>query len=714
MAKKLGTCLLCEACCGIVVDVEDGVCTGVRGDPDDPMSRGYVCPKVVGMQDLSADPDRLRSPLVREGTDFREASWDEALDRAAEGLARVKRDHGKDAIAVYQGNPTAHNLGLMAIGQLVFRTLGTKNLYSASSVDQVPHMRAAHEMFGHVFFMPIPDLDRTQYLLVLGANPAVSNGSIMTAPDVKGRLERIIARGGKVVVVDPRRTETAALASEHVFLRPGSDAFFLFSLLHVMFAEKLERTPSFASSGLDVLRSLATRFSPEKTASHTGVGVETTRRIAREFAAASCAVCYPRIGTCLQENGTLVSWLAYALAAVTGNMDREGGLMWTRPAADLVKLADQLGAGGVNRFRTRVRGLPETGGELPVAALSEEIETPGAGQIRALITCAGNPVLSTPNGARLSRALGSLEHMVSIDGYLNETTRHASVILPPCAPLSRPHYDLALNAFAIRNAAKWVDPPIPLGDDQKTDGEIILQLGQRLRLPFPRLLGPATAALARNGRLEERLVDLLLRVGPHGIGRGGMSVAKLRASPHGIDLGPLVPMLRARGGRVELAPPSFVAEVDALEKSLANEAPRLVLIGRRHLRSNNSWLHNSARLVKGKRRCTLMVNPSDAIAHGLAVGDTARITSARGQVRAPVEITDEIMAGVVSLPHGFGHAREGTRLSVANTTENAGVSVNDLTDEMRLDRLTGNAALNGVPVELVRDQPDVNVRAETP
>ncbi len=703
MTKKLGTCVLCEACCGIVVEVENGAVVSVRGDDDDPFSHGYVCPKVVGMQDLSNDPDRLKTPLVRDGSDFREASWEEALDFAAQGIRRVKSRHGIDAVAVYQGNPTAHNLGLMTVGQLVLRTLGTKNLYAASSVDQVPHMRAAYEMFGHVFFMPVPDIDRTEFFLVLGANPAVSNGSIMTAPDVKSRIAKIIARGGKVVVVDPRRTETADIATDHVFLRPGSDALFLFSLLHVIFAEGLGKPSALRLSRLEVLEALSARFPPERTEPHTGVAAEKVRTLARDFASASRAVCYPRVGTCLQENGTLTSWLAYALAAVTGNMDKEGGLMWTRPATDIIRFAERLGAGGVNRFRSRVRGLPETGGELPVAALSEEIETPGDGQIRALITCAGNPVLSTPNGGRLDNALRGLEHMVSIDGYLNETTRHAHVILPPCAPLSRPHYDLALNGFAVRNVAKWVDAPVPKGPDEKDDAEILLALGQRLRLPLPGLTGLANA-LGKSGKLSERLVDLLLRTGPYGVGRGGMSVKKLRENPHGLDLGPLVPvlarMLRTPHRCVELAPPSFVREVDRLEERLLTKAPDLLLIGRRHLRSNNSWLHNSARLVKGKRRCTLLIHPKDAEARGVQEGEEVRMKSARGEVHVPVEISDEIMQGVVSLPHGFGHGRDGTRLSVAGAKENAGVSVNDLTDERRVDHLTGNAALNGVPVEV--------------
>jgi hypothetical protein len=617
--QRLATCTLCEASCGIVVDVEEGRVRGVRGDADDPSSRGYVCPKVVGMQDLHDDPDRLRKPLLRasRGDDFREVGWDEALAFAAEGLRRARKAHGPDAIAVYQGNPTAHNLSLMAIGQAAFRSLGTKNLYSASSTDQVPHMRAAHEMFGHLLFMPVPDIDRTDHWLVVGANPIVSNGSIMTAPDVKRRIGALKERGGRLVVVDPRRTETAKLADRHVFLRPGSDALFFFGLLHVVFEEGLAR-PGPWVSGVETLRALSRRFAPERVAAATGVSADELRTIARDFAAAPRAACYVRVGTCHQEHGTLVSWLAWSLGAVTGNLDRAGGLMWATPAADVARIATMLGLGGHGSFHTRVRGLPETGGELPLAALAEEIETPGPGQIRALVTCAGNPALSAPNAPRVDRALTTLDHMVSIDGYLNETTRHAHVILPPCSPLERAHYDLALNAFAVENTARWVDPPVAAPPGAKEDGDIVLELVLRTRL------GDRAGAIAARGARTlrpETVVDLALRTGPYGVGRafggsfGGraLSVAALRAQPHGIHLGPLVPrlpaMLRTPSGRVELAPAAFVAEVDALEQTLDGVVPELVLVGRRHLRSNNSWLHNSQRLVKGPARCTLLLQP---------------------------------------------------------------------------------------------------------
>jgi anaerobic selenocysteine-containing dehydrogenase len=690
--KKLATCTLCEAACGIVVDVSSqGRVTGVRGDPDDPASRGYVCPKVVGMQDIHDDPDRVRRPLVRDGATFREASWDEALDRAAKGLRRVRDAHGPDAIGIYQGNPTAHNLGLLTVGQLVFRTLGTKNLFSASTADQVPHMRAAHELFGHVLLVPVPDIDRTDHWLVVGANPLVSNGSLMTAPDVKRRIEALQARGGKLVVVDPRRTETATRADRHVFLRPGADPFFFLALIDTVFAEGLAK-PGGKANGVAELRAIAARFPAERVAGVTGIHAITLKSLARDFARAKSAACYVRVGTCHQEHGTLASWLAYALATITGNIDRPGGLMWTTPAVDLLRIADAFGLGGHGRFESRVRKLPEIGGELPVATMADEIETPGRGQIRALVTCAGNPVLSAPNGRRTERALQTLEHVVAIDIHVNETTRHAHVILPPCSPLQRQHYDLALNAFAVENVAKWVDPPLPRREGEKDDAEIILELAARLRLPQATRVASILGGLA-----PERIVDLGLRTGPY-----RLSLAALRRSPHGRVLGPLVPqlpgLLRTKSGKIELAPPACVGEIDALGATLASPVPPLVLIGRRQLRSNNSWLHNSARLVKGPARCTLLVHPDDAKRLGLRDGGRARVATSRGEVVAVVAITDEIMRGVVSLPHGWGHHRPGTRLGVASA--HAGVSLNDLTDEMRLDRLTGNAAFSATPVDV--------------
>ncbi len=712
--RKLATCTLCEAACGIVVETEGRKVLSVRGDPEDPMSRGYVCPKVIGMRDLHEDPDRLVTPMIREGEKFREASWDEALDYAAEGLARVRRSYGNDALAVYQGNPTAHNLGLLTFGQVVLRNFGTRNLSSASSTDQVPHMMAAHEMFGHPVMMPVPDLDRTQFFLVIGANPLVSNGSLMTAPDMKRRLADIRARSGKVVVVDPRRTETAEVADEHVFVRPGTDPWLLLSILHVLFAEKLARPErsGLPIDGIEALERACRPFSPERCAGVTGVGAETVARIARGLAAADRAAVYGRIGVCHQEHGTIAAWLVYALNVVTGNLDRPGGAMFTTPAVDVLFLTKMMGLVSYDKFRSRVRGVPEVGGEVPVATLSEEIETPGPGQVRALLTCAGNPVLSSPNGRRLDRALAKLDFMVCVDSYMNETTRHADVILPPVSQLERPHYDVALNAFAVRNVAKFVDAAVERRPGALHDWEILIELGLRIHLEgrgVPAWVRKASvAALKRFG--TEGLLDLFLRLGPQGAGlfgtkAEGLTLSRLRKAPHGIDLGPLAPrlasLLATPNRRVQAAPPRFLRELGRLERGIdaadaRRRAGELVLVGRRHLRSNNSWLHNSHALVKGPARCTLLMSPKDARARGLSTGSIAVLASRVGDVRVPVEVSDEMMEGVVSLPHGWGHDRPGVEMRVA--TNHAGASLNDVTDEEMLDRLSGNAAFSGLSV----------------
>ncbi|MCU0682706.1 MAG: molybdopterin-dependent oxidoreductase [Polyangiaceae bacterium] len=705
-SRHVATCTLCEACCGVIVETEGDQAVGVRGDDDDPQSRGYICPKAVGMLELHHDPDRLRTPLVREGSTWREASWAEAFERASTGLAGVRRRHGRDALGIYYGNPTAHNLGLFTLGLALVRALRSRNTYSASSTDQLPQMLVALEMFGHLALMPVPDVDRTDYFLVLGANPLVSNGSIMTAPDMRRRMRAIRERGGKIVVVDPRRTETAELADEHLFVRPGADAWLLLGMLHVIFDERLARLGRLAPrvDGLPALEALARRVPPARAAARSGVPAEAIARLAREFAAAPRATCYGRVGLCTQEHGTLAWWLTQALNAVTGRLDEPGGAMFTTPAVDFIAALRAVGiSGGFNRWTSRRRNLPEFAGELPVAALADEIEAPGPGQVRAMLTLAGNPALSAPNGPRLERALPGLEFMVSIDSFLNETTRHAHVILPPTSPLGRSHYDIALNAFAVRNQAKYVPPVLPRLPSERTDWEICAELALGLLVPAP-LRPLARRALPRG---PEALVDLGLRLGPHGALRGSpraLSLRKLRASPHGLDLGPLEPrlpgLLFTPNKRIALSPTAFVREAERLLESA--EAARdggLVLVGRRQLRNNNSWLHNSHKLVKGPRRCTLLMHPDDARSRGLETGAEVRLRSRTGAVVVTLEVSDEIMPGVVSLPHGFGHTREGTRLSIAQT-EAPGASVNDVTDEALLDRLSGNAGFNGVPVEI--------------
>ena len=686
------SCTLCEATCGIAVEVDGDRVVAVRGDDADPFSKGYICPKATALADLHHDPDRLKQPMIREGSAWREAGWDEALDLVARRLKQVRARHGKHAIAVYQGNPTAHNLGLMTYAQLVLRTLGTRNMYSATSLDQLPHMLAALQMFGNQLLMAVPDVDRCDLFICLGANPLASNGSIMTAPDIRGRLKAIQARGGKVIVLDPRRTETAEKADQHLFIRPGGDAALLLGMIHVIFAERLVRVGRHAVKGLDELRDAASVWTPERAERASGVAAAEIEKLARALATTPRAVVYGRIGVCTQEFGGLASWLCYAINALTGHLDEPGGLMFTTPALDPVPLATRLGQqGGFARWRSRVSGKPEFGGELPVSALAEEIETPGEGQIRALITSAGNPVLSSPGGPRLERALERLDFMVSIDPYLNETSRLAHVILPPTSALERSHYDAALAAFSVRNVAKYSPPVFARGDDQRHDWEIYAGLWARMRLPTGSRL--VERLLGKLG--PEAILDLGLRIGPH-----RLSLKKVAADPHGLDLGALEPRFPKRlntpDKKVHLAPKVYLDDLPRLER--ASHPQGLVMIGRRHLRSNNSWLHNSERLVKGPPRCTLLIHPEDAAARGLAEGATAKVATARGSIDLPVEITDAMMKGVVSVPHGWGHGRKGVRLTVASTVP--GASINDIIDPARIDALSGTSALSGQPVEV--------------
>jgi anaerobic selenocysteine-containing dehydrogenase len=738
------TCPLCEAGCGLEITFRDGPAgeevARIRGDRDDVFSQGYLCPKGSTLKQLHEDPDRLRRPLVRRDGEHVEVTWDEAFAEIERRLLPVLARHGRDACAAYIGNPTAHNLGGLLYGKAVLRALGSTNVFSASTVDQRPKEISAALMFGGGLTIPVPDVDRTDFLLMLGANPFASNGSLATAPDWPGRLERLVERGGTLVVVDPRRTRTAEMASDWVAIRPGSDAYLLMALVQVLVAEDLVDLGRCADlvTGLAGVADACAPFTPEVVAAATGLDADRIRTLARDLAAAPTACVYGRIGTTTAEFGTLTSWLVDVLNVLTGNLDRPGGAMFSRAAAGAsnTRGTPRIGrAVQLHRRRSRVRGLPETLGELPVVALAEEIDTPGEGQVRALLTIAGNPVLSTPNAGRLDAALATLECMVSVDIYLNETTRHADVILPVPSPLQKSHYDVALLQLALRNVANYSEALLPLDPDQPSEWEVMARLALVLQgagadadpavvddLMADALVRSAVAdesgpvhgrdpeellrALAPR-RGPERLLDLMLRTGPYGDAFGarpdGLSLDVLEANPHGIDLGALEPrlpdVLRTPDGMIDLAPAILLADVARLHDGLDGRRDhRFVLIGRRHLRSNNSWMHNVQVLVKGKPRCTLQLHPDDADELGLHPGDPAVVRSRVGEVVVPVEVTDAIRPGVVSIPHGWGHDRPGTRLAVAS--EHAGVNSNVLSDDELFDPVSGNAVLNGIPVDV--------------
>ncbi|MAR91310.1 MAG: molybdopterin oxidoreductase family protein [Pseudomonadota bacterium] len=684
-------CHLCEAMCGLEVVTRDQQVVSIKGDPKDPLSAGYVCPKATAIADIHEDPDRIRQPLRREGGQWHPIAWEEAFDLVAERLVTLQEQHGNNAVGLYLGNPVVHNWGMMTHGANFFKPLRTRNRFSATSVDQLPHQLVCYWMYGHQVQVPVPDIDRTDYLIIVGGNPMASNGSIWSVPGFRQRAKALRQRGGKLVVLDPRRSETAAIADQHQFVVPGTDAFLLLAMAQQIFSNDWVRPGHLKDhlADLDQARAAVADFTPELAEQRSGVPAATVRQLAHDLAHAKRGAIYGRMGISVQQFGAVCQWAIQLLNIITGQLDVPGGYSFSLPAVDMVRGPGNK-PGHFNAWQSRVRGLPEFGGELPVSVLAEEIMTPGEGQIRALITGAGNPVLSTPNGTQLERALETLDFMVSIDFYINETTRFADVILPPTSPLEHDHYDLALLPFAVRNVAKYSPAVFPKPESARHDWEILAALGERVSqrkgvAPLP--LMPPTMIL-----------DMGLRSGPYA---DRLSLAALQAEPHGVDLGPHQSQFPQRlvheDKMIRCAPEPILADLQRLlQQEPAPEDMPLRLIGRRHVRSNNSWMHNYQRLVKGKPRCQLLMHPQDVAALSLEDGQSVQIRSRTGALVADLLVSEEMMPGVVSLPHGWGHNRPGIQARVAR--EHAGVSVNDLTDEQYLDELSGNAALNGVPV----------------
>ena len=757
--KHLRTCNLCEAMCGIVISHDQGTIQSIKGDPEDPLSKGYICPKAVALQDIHNDPDRLHYPLLKTTQGWEEISWDNALNEVAARLRSIQAKHGKDAVGVYLGNPNIHNVGTMLTLKPFLQALGTRNNFSATSVDQLAPMLVALKMFGNQLLMPVPDIDRTQFMVCLGANPVASNGSLMTAPGFKHRVKALQERGGRLVVIDPRKTETANIADEHHFITPGSDALLLAAMLHTLFDQGLERPGCLQGQmqGINIVRNMVKGFSPERVAQQVGLSAADIRRLTQDFANAPSACFYGRMGTSTQEFGTLTNWLMMLFNALSGNLDKPGGMMFTRPAIDLPGLAPMMGASGsFGRRKSRVRGFPEFGGEYPASTLADEILTAGKGQIRAMVTLAGNPVLSLPNGSKVNRALKTLDFMVAVDFYLNETTQHADIILPPTGPLEHDHYDLILNLLTVRNTAKYskaLYKPLP---NSRHDWEILSQLTRKLRPNSAIKFISGEAQYQMINRLKVTgMLDLLLRLGPYGeppkkgskaqrgvaqwiykqfpesklgklldlspLSRHTLSngqrltLETLLENPHGIDLGPLQPCLPDRISRknksINLVPSVFMRDIARLQNHL-QQSDKLSpdafrLIGRRDLRSNNSWMHNSQRLTKGSNKCRALMNTSDGQRLQLENNDMITISSQSGEIQLPVVLTDDIMPGVISVPHGWGHHHQATQLRVAK--QNPGVSINDVTDDQFVDEVTGVASFNGQPVTVSTVQKIENV-----
>ncbi|MEH6451077.1 MAG: molybdopterin oxidoreductase family protein [Oleispira sp.] len=699
------TCTLCEAMCGIEVKHDGEKVLSIKGDKNDPFSQGYICPKATALQDLHEDPDRLRQPIERTADGWKEISWPEALDKVAAGIQSVQKQHGQNAFGIYLGNPNVHNMGSMLTVKHLLMGLKTRSRFSATSIDQLPHHIVCMHLFGHMLRIPVPDVNRTQHMVIIGGNPLASNGSIMTAANMRQKLKDIKARDGKVVVIDPRRTETAEAASEHHFIRPATDVLLLLAMLNEIFLQGFAQgsRASDLTPEIDSLIAFAKDYSAESVAGITGISALEIKRLVKEFCEAESAVCYGRMGVSVQEFGLLSQYLIMVINLVTGRLDEIGGLMFPNPAVDIV---NNSGPGYLGKRHSRVSNLPDFNGDYPVVAMADEMLVEGEGQLKGFINVAGNPVLSTPNGEKLDKGLSQLDFMVSIDYFVTETSRHANIILPPVSPLERDHYDVTFNGFAVHNVAKYSPALFAKKANEKHDWEINLELAKRLdeNAPFAtkverwltKIFGP------------KFLLDQGLKRGPY----EGITLKKLNKNPHGLDLGPLQSMLpkalKHKDKKIHLNIDFYQADLERVKDMMQQyDASQILLIGRRHVRSNNSWLHNSHRLVKGKPRCTLMLHPETAKQQGIENGQDVKVTSRVGSITIQAEVTDELMPGVVSIPHGWGHGRKGVKQKIAQA--HAGVSVNDLTDDTLIDQLSGNAAVNGVPVKLMLAEVPENV-----
>ncbi|NNC99694.1 MAG: molybdopterin-dependent oxidoreductase [Gammaproteobacteria bacterium] len=692
-------CHLCEAICGLEIKTRGDEILSIKGDKQDPVSHGFICPKATAIADIHNDPDRLRKPVKRVGTEWQEIAWDEAIDLTARSLVAAQKKHGANAVGFFAGNPGVHNYGNMTHGPLLRRAIKTRNNFSATSLDQLPHHLAAHQMYGHQFFLPIPDIDHTELMLVIGGNPMASNGSMMTVPNAPKRFKAIQERGGRFIVIDPRRTETALVADQHHFIRPGKDAFLLMAIIHCLFDDNLVNTGRLENllDGLAAVKAAAKPFTPKMAESQTGINSETIRSLARELAVTEKSVCYGRMGVSVQEFGSVCQWAIQVINVLIGALDSVGGALLTSPAFAYVRKGTP-GVGHFNRFQSRVSGLPEFAGELPAVTMAEEILTEGDDQIRAMVTIAGNPILSSTNGGQLEQAFSSLDFYVAFDFYINATTRHADVILPPTSPLEHDHYDIAFLRLAVHNSTRYNPAVFQRAAGALHDWEIFNAVAAKIcqlkGLDFRPMPAPdqVVAETIENDFYSERENHQM-----------ALTFEQIKAAPHGIDLGPLLPGIAERicteDGRINLAPEIYLQDLDRLQASQSKSRPEeLLLIGRRHVRSNNSWMHNYHRLVKGPPRWQLLMHPYDLAARGITDQTEVTIESRVGAVTTTVIASDEVMPGVVSLPHGWGHQRKGIKMEIASRQQ--GVSCNDLTDHKLFDDLSGNAALNGVPVSV--------------
>ncbi len=700
---KYRTCHLCEAMCGLQIELDRGEVLSIKGHKEDIYSRGHICPKGVALKELHTDKDRLKEPIKRTANGWKKITWEEAYDTVEREMKKIRKQHGNNAIATYTGNPTVHNAGTALTLYDTINAINTKNRYASHSMDSVPVFVVNQLMYGHAMLSPVPDIEKLDYFLIIGANPIASNGSFMSTPDIRGKLKAIQDRGGKVVVLDPRFTETAKKASEHYFISPESDVLLLLAITNEIFKRKAvvsSRVLDF-SDHLDQLKQLVEGYTISSIAPNTGITAEQINHIVDDLLAHDNSVLYGRLGINTQSHGTLCQWLINCINILLGKMDEPGGLMFTLPAIDYVKLMAHESK--MFRYKSRVRQYQEIVGEFPTATLAEEILTEGEGQVKALLTIAGNPARSAPNSALMEEALGALDFMVAVDMYINETTKYANIILPPAVGLETMHYSFVLHIIATRNTTKFSPAPIPISDKQRYDWQILGELQRRL------FSGNSLQKIKNNinSRIHPRTkLDMALKTGPYGVLGGrfmkkdGLSLKRLLEKKEGIELSPLKPVFPERlfteNKRVDLVPSQMAEELRKLPDWFsAQEAEQFPfkLIGRRHLRSNNSWMHNLPMLAGGSRRCTAMIHPDDAEDLGIVDGEKILVSSPIGSINIVAEVTDHVARGVVCIPHGWGHESQGVGLQVAR--QEAGINVNDIVDHRRVDPLSYNAAFSG-------------------
>ena len=721
METKTTFCRICEALCGLEVDVADGRVVDIRPDPAHVATGGFGCPKGLKQHRILGSPDRLRTPMKREGSSWREATWEEALADIGSRVKHLVGEHDPDAIAMYVGTAAGFSVLHPIFAQGFMDGIGSRSMYASATQDCANKFAVAREVYGFALTQPFPDIDRVKCLIVVGGNPVVSKWSFLQVPNPSRRIRDVAARGGRVWVVDPRRTETARVATDHVFIRPDTDPFFFLAFLNELIATGGVNHDRVARhmSGFEAIEALARPWTPERTEPVTRIPAATLREMVRSYREADGAALYCSTGVNMGRNGSLAFWLQEVINAVSGNLDRRGGTLVGNGIFDFARFGKNYGV-MTKRHASRLGGFTSVNDAFPGGMLADEILTPGPRQVRALFVTGGNPLITMPNSARLRDALRDLELLVCVDVFLNETASLAHWVLPATSPLQRPDLPfvfplfLGMQARPYLQATEAVVPPDGLQRDEAT---IYLDLaracdvglfGSKVARRAMELLSRLHARLHPErapGVPQEWILSALLRLGGEGRFDAllGQRHGRLRPDHAGGDF--LGKRCVTDDGRVQLAPPVLLEQARKLEADFALEGAgdaRLRLITRRAVTTHNSWTHNFEDFVSGGRDTNrLYVHPADAARLGIASGDYADVVSETATVRLPVDLLDDLQPGTVALPHGWGH-QHAAGLGVASRTRGVNVNILAADGADRLERVSGMAHLTGLPVEVRR------------